>query len=219
MITQTLSLSSKIKRILGLVVCFIVPFLWYHDFYIVSHMVFVLYLAFVFYDSEHYNIRFIVGLLAFADMLLLSSEFLVKFVTRTLVELNDFSYEIIFLTFTELFVSLLAIFAILQRGRLVDAFRNLTNTGQKYRLIGIEWLLLISFAAIALLQLINFIILFPHILSITDIDSLYDFYTDPETVNIHDFYFNAFLTFVALQLFSLQSYNYKRFRKEWRFSS
>lgn len=219
MLTETLSLSSQLKKALGLIVFIAIPTLWYQNYYIVSHVVFVLYLAFVFYDSEHYNIRFIVGLLAVSDMLVIMSEFLVKLSTRTLLNLTDFTTELILLSFTELSVSILALLAILQRGRLVDAFRKTTNVGQSYRLIGMEWLLLLSFGAICLLQIGNFVVLFPHILSVTDFASLMSFYSEPPTVAVHDFYFNVFLAIIVLQVFALQSYNYKRFRKEWRFSS
>jgi hypothetical protein len=211
-----LSKSLRIKKAIFLVVSLTLPLLWYLYSYTVFYYAFSLYLAYIFYEVDHYNIRFVVALIA-AEAMISSMLFEVNIlVWRNLFSMEDRSTEILLSFLIDVFLPFILVLCILNRGRLVDWFRQTTGSGQSYRLIGTEWLILLSCLLISLSYLVTTLYILPEILAVTDYDSMSTIWENTDKQWAFKALNDLHLLLSMMQLFALQSYNYKRCRREWR---
>ena len=219
MLALEVPFQLQVKRIIYLLLSVLVPYLYHLGYYETSFYIFYTYLAIAFYEADHFNIRFIIGMVAVEEMLAQLSQHVVIFVTRTILGLEDFSYELFLGYFFQGFFPLLMIFAILLRGTLVSWFKNKANSRKRYRLIGMEWLLLIAYFSVFILHIILLSLTYSSISAITDMSSLWAWYRDEQVIFYLDNYDNFYMLVCMMQLFALQSYNYKRCRREWSLKS
>lgn len=214
-----LSFQLKVKRLLYLFVCVLVPFIYNLGYYEIGFYIYYTFIAIAFYEADHFNIRFIIGLVAVEEMFSQLSQHILIFFTRTVFGLEDFSYELFLGYFLQGFFPILMCFAILLRGNLVAWFREKTNSRMRYRLIGMEWLLFVSYLSVFILHVILLSLTHTSISNITGMQTLWAWYSDENVKFYIDKYDIFYMLITMMQLFAIQSYNYKRCRRVWFFKS
>lgn len=214
-----LTKQPLLKQCVYFSLCLLVPYLYFLGYDTLSFYILFTYIGIVFYQAEHFNIRFIIGMVAVEEMLGQISQNVMITFTRAIFQLGDHTLELFLNYFLQGFLALLMCFAILSRGFWIDWFKSKTNTGQTYRLIGMEWFLLLAYLSVVILHFLFIGLTFESMLNVTDFESYMGWYDLENIKNYQDHYDNVYLIICMLQMFALQSYNYKRCRREWYLKS
>lgn len=207
------------KKAFYLSLCLVIPLISYLGYYEIAVYSLFTYIALVFYQADHFNIRFIIAMVAIEEMLAQIIQDLILLFTRIIFKIEDYSFEVFLVYLTQGILALVMCFAILNRGQIVDWFNGTTKSYKRYRLIGMEWLIILTYFFIVLLHIIFLSFTFDSIMQISTFDTYAAWFEQQKTAVYIKNYGNVYLITNVFLLFSIQSYNYKRCRREWRLNS
>lgn len=198
-----------------LFLCLLIPYFYSIEAYHLASYSLYTYMGLAFYQADHFNIRFLIGMVAVEEMVTLFASDIIVIFTRMIFHVEDFSIEIILGYAVQALGALIMCLLIINRGAVVSSFKKHTNSKRRYRLIGMEWLLLLAYLSIVVLHVIFFSYALTSIIDVTGVESYMAWY-DLENIKVYLANYDHFYLLVCgFQLFAIQSYNYKRCKKEW----
>lgn len=177
---------------------------------------FYLFLGITFYEAEHFNIRFVIVLVGFEEIIAIISEDLIVLCTRIIFKLSDFTTELFLLHFVQAVAAFLMIIAIFRRQQLIRLFRLKTGAGRNYKMLfGMEWLVIMSYFSVIILHVVFFINALPSIIEVTDFKSYHGWWGREDVKDILFIHRLFYMASWTLLLFAIQSYNYKKCLEPW----
>lgn len=208
----TLPFAEQAKKYIFLSLCVLYPYIFYsgfEDFYL---YLFYAFAAFVFWDCENYNLRFLIAMIAVQEAFTIIVDTTIIFTVRVILSLDDYTAEILMHHVLRSLTYLFMLLVIFYRRELVALFRKTTSKGQSYHLIGVEISLGLSYLFLFILNTTYLIAEWNTLIDITGIES----YEASLQTNAREIYTFTHAVAAGFIVFSLQSYNFKWCRREWR---
>jgi hypothetical protein len=170
-----------------------------------------MFLAFLFYDAEHWNLRFIIAVIFASSMLNKVLVDVLLTCTRTYCGITDYRIESLSWSGIDVITQAIATFCLIRRDWLVNAVCSLTGINRRHRMLKVDYVVI-------LIHLIFEWFCYAYI-----------YYFEMQTdFNDRHLMWDAFAEYSALQflywlrfglwfmlLLAIQSYNYEAFYKRW----
>lgn len=215
---STISLSDKAKKVVGIAIALSAPFL-HADEELAIHfsLVYYSYLAFLFYDIQNVNVRFVILIISFYEILNELTGVLQLTFTSMLLDVSrvtDF-----YATFAvEIVTTMFAILLLFARSNIMKSFREYYEGTNSYKILGVERIIIFIFIGILGLHVVTLVWSTFLIWSADPSGMLQTSQDLYGTVlnKLLNWYAKLYSFALMLQILALQSYSYSYFNKLWK---